>query len=216
MDNYKTQFAIDSLTGNITTLVTFDREVEETYDVKVIAIDNSPSALFKTGEPNKGQQVFRIEIADKNDNPPRFTQKVYSAHSVAENANINQEIGLSVQAVDPDTASTVTYSIIAGNTNGSFSIERATGKIRVNKTLDYEQITKYNLTVRAFDGLFNDTAQVEIFVENVNDNPPVFKEFNKSPTIEEEKLVPGKIILDDTRRKRRRAYFQTILQLFSV
>ncbi|XP_014469556.1 PREDICTED: DE-cadherin isoform X2 [Dinoponera quadriceps] len=190
LDNFKELFAIDSVTGNITTLVTFDREVEDTYDIKVIAMDNSPSALFKTGEPNKGQQVFRIEIGDKNDNPPRFTQKVYTHNSVDENANINTYI-TQVEALDSDTASPVTYSIIAGNTNGSFSIERTTGKIRVNQTLDYEQITKYNLTVKAFDGVFNDTAQVEIFIENVNDNPPVFREFNKNPTIEEEKLVPG-------------------------
>ncbi|XP_032691269.1 DE-cadherin [Odontomachus brunneus] len=190
LDNFKDLFTIDSQTGVITTLVTFDREVEDAYNVKVLAMDNSPSALFKTGLPNKGQQVFRIEIADKNDNPPRFTEKVYTHNAVPEDTNINTYV-THVEAIDSDTASPVTYSIIAGNTNDSFSIESSTGKIRVNKTLDYEQITKYNLTVRAFDGLFNDTAQVEIFVENVNDNPPIFEDFNRNPTIEEEKLVPG-------------------------
>jgi len=40
----------------------------------------------------------------------------------------------------------------------------------VNKPLDYEKIIKYNLTMRGFDGVFNDTAQVEIFIQNVNDN----------------------------------------------
>ncbi|KAM0730456.1 DE-cadherin [Formica fusca] len=190
LDNFKDLFEIDPQTGNITTLVTFDREIEDTYNVKVIATDNSPSALFKTGEHNKGQQVFRIEIADKNDNPPRFTQKVYTHNSIYENANINAPV-TEVKAVDSDTASPVTYSIISGNTDNSFYIEATTGKIRVNKPLDYEKITKYNLTVRAFDGVFNDTAQVEIFIENVNDNPPVFEDFNKNPTIEEEKLIDG-------------------------
>lgn len=193
LDNFKDLFAIDSQTGNITTLVTFDREVEDTYNVKVIALDNSPSALFKTGEPNKGQQVFRIEIADKNDNPPRFTRKVYTHNSIYENANINAPV-TEVKAIDSDTASPVTYNIISGNTDDSFYIERTTGKIRVNKALDYEKITKYNLTVKAFDGVFNDTAQVEIFIENVNDNPPVFEDFNKNPTIEEERLITGKIL----------------------
>lgn len=32
------------------------------------------------------------------------------------------------------------------------------------------------------------TAQVEIFIENVNDNPLVFEDFNKNSTIEEKKL----------------------------
>lgn len=190
LDNFRDLFAIDKYTGNITTLTTFDREDEDTYNVKVIAVDNSPSALFKTGEHNKGQQVFRIEIADKNDNAPHFTQAVYTANSILENANINEAV-TEVKALDSDTASPVTYSIIFGNTDDSFYIEDTTGKIRVKKPLDYEKITEYNLTVRAFDGLYNDTAQVKIFIENVNDNPPVFEDFNKNPTIEEEKLVEG-------------------------
>ncbi|XP_018044392.1 PREDICTED: DE-cadherin-like [Atta colombica] len=188
LDNFKDLFAIDPITGNITTLMTFDREQQDIYNVKVIATDNSPSALFKTGEHNKGQQAFTIKIADKNDNPPRFTQKVYTHNSVYENVNINAPV-TEVTARDLDTENPVTYSIISGNTDDSFYIEATTGKIRVNKPLDYEKITKYNLTVRAFDGLFNDTAQVEIFIENVNDNPPVFEDFDKNPTIEEEKLV---------------------------
>lgn len=190
LDNFRDLFAIDKDTGNITTLTTFDREVEDTYNVKVIAVDNSPSALFKTGEHNKGQQVFRIEIADKNDNAPHFTQAVYTANSILENANINAPV-TEVKALDSDTASPVTYSIIYGNTDDSFYIEDTTGKIRVKKPLDYEKITEYNLTVRAFDGVYNDTAQVKIFIENVNDNPPVFEDFEKNPTIEEEKLVEG-------------------------
>ncbi|XP_012237124.1 DE-cadherin [Bombus impatiens] len=190
LDNFRDLFAIDKYTGNITTLTTFDRETEDTYNVKVIAMDNSPSALFKTGEHNKGQQVFRIEIADKNDNAPHFTQAVYTANSILENANINAPV-TEVKANDLDTASPVTYSIIFGNTDDSFYIENTTGKIRVKKPLDYEKITEYNLTVRAFDGVYNDTAQVKIFIENVNDNPPVFEDFNKNPTIEEEKLVEG-------------------------
>ncbi|XP_076759576.1 DE-cadherin [Xylocopa sonorina] len=190
LDNFRDLFAIDKYTGNITTLTKFDREKEDTYNVKVIAVDNSPSALFKTGEHNKGQQVFRIEIADKNDNAPHFTQPIYTANSILESANINAPV-TEVKAVDSDTASPVTYSIISGNTDDSFYIEGTTGKIRVKKPLDYEKITEYNLTVRAFDGVYNDTAQVKIFIENINDNPPVFKEFNKNPTIEEEKLVEG-------------------------
>ncbi|XP_051171041.1 DE-cadherin [Leptopilina boulardi] len=188
LDNFKDLFAIDEKTGNITTLVRFDREKEDTYNVKVIAIDNSPSALFKTGEHNKGQQVFRIEIADKNDNSPHFTHSLYVAKGVMENANINQRV-IEVEAKDEDTVSPVIYSIISGNTNNSFYIESTTGKIRVNQPLDFEKITEYVLTVKAFDGLFNDTAQVKIFINDVNDNLPVFENFDTNPTIEEEKLI---------------------------
>lgn len=39
------------------------------------------------------------------------------------------------------SASTVRYSIVAGNTFNAFLIEDLTGKIRVNSPLDYENIT---------------------------------------------------------------------------
>lgn len=53
-DNHE-YFAIDPYTGNITTQVTFDREKKDVYNVKVIATDNAPSALYSNGQPNKGE-----------------------------------------------------------------------------------------------------------------------------------------------------------------
>jgi len=138
LDDNKDLFTIDPHTGNITTLVTFDREVEDLYFVKIIATDNSPSALFKTGEHNKEEYVFQIKIADKNDNPPRFTRKVYTHNSISEDANINMPV-TKVTAIDSDITSPVTYSIISGNTDDSFYIEATTGKIHVNKSFDYEK-----------------------------------------------------------------------------
>jgi len=79
--------------------------------------------------------MFQIEIADKNDNPPRFTRKVYTYNSIYENANTAPEI----KAIDFDTVSPVMYAIISGNTDDSFYIEATTGKIHVNKSFDYEK-----------------------------------------------------------------------------
>lgn len=99
-DNDK-YFKIDAQTGNITTLVSFDREEKDFYNVKVIATDNSPSAIVP-GRHNSGQKSFRIEIADKNDNQPKFTQDTYVAEAIAEDANIN-ELVAEVVANDIDT-----------------------------------------------------------------------------------------------------------------
>lgn len=98
-------FAVDSITGNITTLKMFDREERSFYNIKIIATDNSESALIP-GKHNAGQQVFLIEIADKNDNPPHFTQDTYVAESIAENANIN-ELVTQVTALDIDTGNKI-------------------------------------------------------------------------------------------------------------
>lgn len=48
--------------------------------------------------------------------------------------------------------------------------------------------------MEANDGNAQDTAKVEIKIENVNDNPPVFLPYNKNITIQEEEIVPGCIV----------------------
>jgi hypothetical protein len=65
---------------------------------------------------------------------------VYEAEEIPENTNLNTLV-TEVKAVDKDTASSVTYSIIEGNINNAFWIENTTGKIKVNSQLDYENIT---------------------------------------------------------------------------
>jgi hypothetical protein len=95
-------FQIDPKTGNITTKQKFDREERDFYNVKIYATDNSPSSLYSDGRHNIGQQVFYIEIADKNDNPPHFTQKLYVAEAVPEDANVNFAV-TEVKALDNDT-----------------------------------------------------------------------------------------------------------------
>ena len=53
---------------------------------------------------------------------------------------------------------------------------------------------QYTLTVKADDGNEQDVAKVEIKIENVNDNPPVFLPYNNNITIEEEEIVSGCIV----------------------
>lgn len=186
-------FTINSRTGNITALKTFDREERDIYNVKVIATDNSPSSLYFNNEPNRGQQVFKIEIADKNDHAPRFTNQNYIAHKLPEDANINFVV-IEVTAVDRDDASQITYTIVNGNIDEAFKIESSTGKITVNSPLDYEKTTEYTLQIRANDGIFEDFATVIIRIENVNDNPPQFELDNYNTTIQEELVLPDCIL----------------------
>lgn len=186
-------FAIDPVTGNITALTTFDREERDYYNVKVIATDSAPSSLYQTGQPNKGQQVFRIEIADKNDHPPHFESSEYTVSNLGEDVNQNFKV-VEVKAVDDDAASQIFYTIVDGNIGNAFKIDSVTGVIAVNAKLDYENITDYSLRVRAYDGIYNDYATVKISIENINDNPPVFTQDKYSTTIKEEEIVDGCIM----------------------
>ncbi|XP_049959690.1 DE-cadherin [Schistocerca serialis cubense] len=191
-------FSIDPKTGNITTKKSFDRETNTVFLVKVLAYDNSPSALLLNGKPNKGEQQFQIWIADKNDNQPVFEHKLYTAH-IEEDANINSMV-TQVKAIDNDTASIVMYSIINNTAIGEkddnpFTIEPRTGKIRVSSQLDYERTTKYTLLVRAFDGVYEDYTTVNVLIDNVNDNPPVFEKYEKEIEIYEERIPDEKCLV---------------------
>ncbi|XP_052859785.1 DE-cadherin [Anopheles cruzii] len=186
-------FHIDSRTGNITSLVEFDREAQDTYHLKVVAEDNSPSALYRNGKPNSISQLFIIKISDKNDHEPKFVKEHFVAENVPEDANINTVV-IEVLAQDQDTASLITYSIISGNVGDAFKIDENTGRISVNSRLDYETIREYMLIVQADDGIFQDNATVSIKIENVNDNPPRFIDL-RNVTIEEESIPAGCVMI---------------------
>ena len=76
----------------------------------------------------------------------------------------------------------MTYSIIAGNDNGLFTLNQNTGVITLStgKTLDYEASTSHTLVVQASesDGTGTDTAVITINVGNVNDNTPVIDDIS--------------------------------------
>jgi hypothetical protein len=52
------------------------REEKSYYALEVIAEDGAPSAILNNGQPNKTPYRFKINIKDKNDNPPYFPQQV--------------------------------------------------------------------------------------------------------------------------------------------
>ncbi|KAF5283408.1 hypothetical protein FQA39_LY04784 [Lamprigera yunnana] len=194
LQNFKDLFKIDEKTGKITTLQIFDREALDLYNVLVVAKDNSPSAILKNKhEPNSASQAFRITIEDRNDNKPQFTNNTYIADNILESTDKGKSV-IEVKAVDKDTASLIVYSIIDGNENDAFTIENTTGRIVVNTKLDFETIEQYTLIVQASDGIYTDSAKVIINIGNVNDELPVFDDYNKNITIEEEKLIEGCIL----------------------
>lgn len=186
-------FTIDSNTGEIRTIIEFDREKTEFYTIKVKAKDGAPSALLKNGQPNEAEQVFQILIGDKNDNPPKFTKSVYSVSHIDESTDTNKRI-IEVKAIDVDSASDINYEIIEGNINNTFAIDK-TGKITVQHKLDYEKIQSYELKVMAHDFKYNDTCIVKISIRNENDELPIFTSFNKNVTVLEESLNDGQCLM---------------------
>ncbi|KAK7571160.1 hypothetical protein V9T40_014764 [Parthenolecanium corni] len=182
-------FEIHPETGVITTKKEFDREEKESYNVKVIAKDGAPSAILNNGDPNTGEQVFRIDIADKNDHSPQFEKEKFSA-VISEDADVGSNV-IELKATDIDAASQIVYSFDSGNEDGAFEIVPETGLIKTKKALDFEKKTNYVLEVKADDGLFNAKCSVEIKITNVNDEYPQFTKMHQEARIVEGDLVSG-------------------------
>nr|CAI5820143.1 unnamed protein product [Callosobruchus analis] len=126
----------------------------------------------------------RVYTKNKNDEEPKFSQQVYTPN-VDENAGPNTLV-TTVVASDKD-GDNVRFGFVGGGTSsGQFVIEEITGVIRLhNKPISLDR-DKYELNVTAMDDgaccvngdttIHTSTAVVVVFITDVNDNKPIFKD----------------------------------------
>ncbi|XP_005724235.1 protocadherin-17 isoform X2 [Pundamilia nyererei] len=170
-------FKLEENYDNFYTVVTdrpLDREMQDEYNVTIVAKDNGIPPLNST-------KSFTVKILDENDNTPRFTKSVYLLQ-IPEN-NIPGEYLGSVLAHDPDLGQngTVYYSIINSNVSGGdvntyVNVNAANGAIYAVRSFNYEQIKYFDFKVLAKDAgspHLESNATVRISVLDVNDNIPV-------------------------------------------
>ncbi|XP_061597360.1 protocadherin-17 isoform X1 [Cololabis saira] len=170
-------FKLEENYDNFYTVVTdrpLDREVQDEYNVTIVAKDNGNPPLNST-------KSFTVKILDENDNVPRFSKSVYLLQ-IPEN-NIPGEYLGSVLAHDPDLGQngTVYYSIINSNVSGGdvntyVNVNAANGAIYAVRSFNYEQIKYFDFKVLAKDAgspHLESNATVRISVLDVNDNIPV-------------------------------------------
>ncbi|RCN39759.1 cadherin domain protein [Ancylostoma caninum] len=178
-------FRIDELTGEIWPNAKFDREQKDMYILTVEARDNLPSALPGATGPNKDNVKVQIVIGDVNDNAPSFDEPKYVG-KVLENADPGHDI-ITIKAHDMDKHSTLRYDVVAAQGGRiPFGARTDSGAIFVKEPLDYEQESVYHLRLLVSDGRHNASTDVFIYVEDVNDNAPVFEQPSYSTTILEE------------------------------
>lgn len=95
---------------------------------------------------------------------------------LAENSPIGATAGL-VVASDPDVGQSISYEILAGNTNAAFAIDALTGALNVafDGAIDFETTPTFELTIRVTDSgdpaLFSD-AVVTVNLQDVDETPP--------------------------------------------
>ncbi|XP_068583246.1 protocadherin-23 [Cebidichthys violaceus] len=150
-----------------------DRETTESYALTVSVSDRGMPSLNSTA-------VIMVTVTDCNDNAPIFSSTGYHAQ-VSENSHIGTRL-VQVSAQDPDlgTNGLLQYDIISGNSKGHLKLNRQSGLLVVNHSLDYEEDSKYTLTIRASDGVESSEQRkvaftvVFITVLDENDNTPYF------------------------------------------
>ena len=123
-------------------------------------------------------------VRDLDDEPPVFNQPSYSI-TIRENSSVGMELsGLGIGATDPDFNVTLRYSI--PDSVSAFEIQELSGVMEVNEVLDFETTTNYTFPVVVEDGGGNRaTADVTIWITDVNDNTPIFSQDSYNATISE-------------------------------
>ncbi|MBF0450343.1 MAG: cadherin domain-containing protein [Candidatus Magnetomorum sp.] len=116
--------------------------------------------------------LVTVQLKDINESAPLLTKDTFS-FKVNENSIAGTLVG-QVTATDGDPNDILIYSIISGNTGNVFRMNEQTGKItvQVGANLDREKLRTYVLGIRVSDGTFSDTANAEVIINNINDNPP--------------------------------------------
>ncbi|XP_062856682.1 protocadherin Fat 2 [Trichomycterus rosablanca] len=158
-------FRIDPYLGDVSLQRPLDFESLNKYELTVKASDEGEPSLSTSGT---------LYVQVQNRTHPIF-QSLYYPLRIPENIPLYTTI-LHVQAKNPEGYRLI-YNLEEENASLYFHIDYKTGMLSVTDVLDYETQSKHILTVRATDsvtGTFSQ-AKVEIDVDDINDNAPVFE-----------------------------------------
>ncbi|KAM4702929.1 cadherin-23 [Rhinophrynus dorsalis] len=170
--NQDGKFMVGFRDGVVRTVVNLDRETMASYNLVLEAIDNGPAGNRKTGTA-----TVLVTVLDINDNKPIFLKSSYEA-SVPENVSFSSSI-VQLEATDEDEGENgrVWYRIVRNNKN-NFIIDISTGLLmRGPQPLDRETNSSHVLMVEAYNsdqGPMRSSVRVIVYVEDVNDEVPVF------------------------------------------
>lgn len=167
--NYSDYFYIDKDLRELKIGKQLDREENSFYILLVHVQDNNELIRECVCE------IF-VTVIDINDNRPEFSMNQYIV-STPEDAQVNT-IVTKIHATDKDFGLNrkLAYSFL--ELNDFFEVSPFNGIVKLTKPLDRENISIFNISIKAEDfgrpKLFS-TASLVIHVLDINDNPPVFE-----------------------------------------
>ncbi|XP_044255905.1 protein dachsous [Tribolium madens] len=175
-ENVIDAFDIDRSTGSLVVAKELDRERESEYRLEVRALDTSAM-----NNPQSSAITVRIDIADANDNSPRWPEDLVTI-SLSENTAIGTSIhNFTATDVDSGSNGDIRYHLLHQYpTNDTFTIDTLTGTLILSNSLDYETVQEYTIIISATDQSFNiserrsSSITARIIITDSNDNPPKF------------------------------------------
>ncbi|KAJ8281254.1 hypothetical protein GJAV_G00065390 [Gymnothorax javanicus] len=170
-ENVEENFEIHPFTGAIVTKESLIGLENDLYSFFVRAKD--------AGSPSRQSVVpVYIKILAPEVPVPKFMEAQYR-YAIEEDLPLGSEIDV----LQAESDQPVVYSLVKGNTPESnqdevFVVDRDTGSLKLEKSLDHETAKWYQLTLLAQSGPEGSqvvaTTEVNIQVKDVNDNQPVF------------------------------------------
>ncbi|NXR95668.1 PCDG4 protein, partial [Hypocryptadius cinnamomeus] len=181
-------FQLDDDTGAITLLRSLDFEDGNSYELDVQAHDGG--GLFDTTE-------VVVTVTDVNDNVPEISMRS-ALREIPEDAPSGTVVAL-LQVRDKDSGAN---GAVRCSLDGDvpFRLEKSFDdyyRVVTARELDREQVSEYNVTVRAADGgwpALQSSAVLALRVLDVNDNAPVFAEERYSARVAENNAA-GALVL---------------------
>ena len=163
------KFAINAYNGIVTVAGAVDYETTPSNVITVKVADAGGLSFT---------QNFTINTTNVNEAPTALADANLAANTVAENAAIGTQVGITAKGTDVDAGTTLTYSL-TNNAGGKFAIDAATGVVTVAAPLNYETASSSIITVKVTDnGGLSKTQNFTINTTNVNEAPTALVDTN--------------------------------------
>ncbi|XP_069017360.1 protocadherin Fat 4 isoform X2 [Embiotoca jacksoni] len=169
-DDGENLFLLSPISGEFLLSRSLDFETQRFY-ILTVEVQQGDSQV-------SGVRVY-FNVLDVNDNPPVFCQETLSASLLEDTCIGTCFLSLNVSDKDDGDNGKLKLKVVSGDEEEVFFLH-ASGSLCLNKELDRERQSSYNLTVSANDcaqpasSQFTSTAHVFVEVEDVNDNAPFF------------------------------------------
>ncbi|CAG9763039.1 unnamed protein product [Ceutorhynchus assimilis] len=183
--------SIDQTTGEIKTKVALDRETRASYSLVAI--------------PMSGDNVkVVVKVLDENDNAPTFPSSLVNIEFPENTPRDVKRTLPPARDLDLDIFNTQRYNILSGNINNTFRLSSHRERdgvlyldLQINGYLDRETCEFYSLVIEALDGgtpPLKGEMTVNITIQDVNDNPPIFNQSRYFASIQENSTLGTSVL----------------------